>query len=73
MHDRPMQNPTQILLAEIEAFLDRHDMHPTCFGLGAINDGRVVFNMREGRDLRWKTQERIRAYMARVDAEKAGV
>ena len=51
------------MLNEIDAYLRRHRMAPTAFGRAAANDPRLVFDIREGRELRSKTQKRIRAYM----------
>ena len=51
------------LIDEIEAFLANHGMPPSTFGQQAIGDGKLVFDLREGRDLRSRTVERIRNYM----------
>lgn len=58
------------LLAEIEAFLVRHNMRPTRFGLKAMNDGKFVFMLREGVDIRLSSVDRVRKFMADWEATK---
>lgn len=53
----------QQLLAEIEAFLKRHDVRPTTFGLRAVNDAKLVANLRSGADVTTRTLDRVRTYM----------
>ena len=52
-----------ILLAEVEDFLKRHDMAPTTFGTLAANDMKLVSELRDGRDIRLSTADRIRRFM----------
>lgn len=58
------------LLAEIEKFLRDMGMTPTRFGQKSIADRALVQRLREGRDLRSGTIDRIRAFMARERAAK---
>lgn len=51
------------LLERINQFLDRHAMEATQFGLLAINDGHLVFDLSNGRKLRRKTVRRIEEFM----------
>lgn len=52
------------LLYEINKFLRANDMPPTRFGREAVKDPRFVFDLRNGREARPQTAERVRAYMA---------
>lgn len=52
-----------ILLAEVEEFLKRHAMAPTTFGTLAANDMKLVSELRDGRDIRLSTADRIRRFM----------
>jgi hypothetical protein len=54
--------------AEIESFLERHDMKPAVFGQQALHDPKFVFDLRQGRSPSVKTIEKVRAWMAAQDA-----
>lgn len=51
------------LLREVEKFLRRYDTAPTRFGRDAVGDPRFVFDLRNGRDPRPRTVERVLAYL----------
>jgi hypothetical protein len=51
------------LLAEVERFIGAAKMPPTKFGALAAADPRLVFDMRNGRELRRKTEKRLREFM----------
>lgn len=51
------------LLEAVEAFLEKHDMAPTTFGIRAVNDAKLVANLRAGLDIRTRTADRIRTFM----------
>lgn len=51
------------LLTEVDAFLRRTQMPQSTFGRKAIGDPRLLNDMRNGRELRTKTQQRIRDFM----------
>lgn len=51
------------LLREVEKFLRRNGTAPTRFGRNVVGDPRFVFDLRNGRDPRPTTVERVRAYM----------
>ena len=51
------------LLREVEKFLRRSDIAPTRFGREAMGDPRFVFDLRNGRDPRPRTVERVLAYL----------
>ena len=56
------QKPIHLLDA-VEAFLVDHDMAPTTFGIRAVNDAKLVANLRAGLDVRTRTADRIRDFM----------
>jgi hypothetical protein len=51
------------LLREVEKFLRWSDTAPTRFGREAVGDPRFVFDLRNGRDPRPSTVERVKAYL----------
>jgi hypothetical protein len=51
------------LLREVEKFLRQNEMAPTRFGREAVGDPRFVFDLRNGRDPRPRTVERVLAYL----------
>ena len=51
------------LLREVEKFLRQYDTPPTRFGRDAVGDPRFVFDLRNGRDPRPQTIERVLAYL----------
>lgn len=58
-----------ITLAEIEAVLREKRVAPSRFGRGALNDPRLVFDLRRGRRLTPANAARVRAYVQRLGAE----
>lgn len=62
-----MISSRELLLAEIEAFLKRHDMKPTVFGRSCLNDGHLVRLLRNGKDISLSRADRIRRFMAEKD------
>lgn len=56
-------NPSQNLLAEIEAFLGKSGMSLTAFGEAATGNGALVPGLRRGMQPRFQTVNRIRAYL----------
>lgn len=55
--------PMDELIARIDAFLDRHRMEPTRFGIRAAKDGHLYFDLKSGRKLRRRTLGRIEDFM----------
>jgi len=51
------------LLRQVEKFLRQSDTSPTRFGREAVGDPRFVFDLRNGRDPRPSTIERVRAFL----------
>ncbi|GAN66876.1 hypothetical protein AA0481_0597 [Acetobacter orientalis NRIC 0481] len=52
------------ILPAVEAFLAREGISPTSFGKNAVNDPAFVRDLREGRELRKKTRDRVFAFLA---------
>lgn len=55
--------PTGRLLGRIEAYLARHGISARDFGEGAVNDTKLVYSMRKGRELRFATIRKIEEFM----------
>ena len=53
-----------MVVREIERFLRRTGMPPSRFGMEAVRDPRLVFDLRKGRQLGRQIESRVRAYMA---------
>jgi hypothetical protein len=51
------------LLREVEKFLRQREVAPTRFGREVVGDPRFVFDLRNGRDPRPRTVQRVLAYM----------
>lgn len=52
------------LIHKIDAFLDRHRMEPTVFGLKVANDSHLYFDLRDGeRKFRRATLGKIEDFM----------
>ncbi|HJN22877.1 MAG TPA: ATP-binding protein [Rhodospirillales bacterium] len=51
------------LLREIEAFIDDRGMAETTFGRLAVNDGKFVSRLRDGKGVTVRTVEKVRAYI----------
>lgn len=59
------------LLGLVEKALRQHDLRPSRFGRDAVNDPRLVFDLRLGRDPRPVTERRVRSYLATLEKEGA--
>lgn len=51
------------LLREVEKFLSVNDMAAARFGREAMGDPRFVFDLRNGREPRARTERRVRSYL----------
>jgi len=60
-----------MLLRRVERHLRRFDVPPARFGTQAVRDPRFVFDLRNGREPRQRTIERVEAYITRIEAEAA--
>lgn len=52
------------LMVKIDRYLRQNNMPPTTFGRRAINDPRLVEDMRRGRELRAETVARVEAFLS---------
>lgn len=52
------------LLDQIEAFIERSHMSPSRFGRLSAHDPRLIADIKAGRRLRYRTEEKIRRYLA---------
>lgn len=66
-----MRSPTDTLLLEVERFLRKTGMAPTSFGSQTVGDPNLVTNLRKGRELRFKTTLKVRAFMSAHERESA--
>jgi homoserine dehydrogenase len=57
-------DPTQSLLEQIEAYIAARGMSATAFGRAAVNDPGFVFKIRDGRELRRATRERVQSFLS---------
>lgn len=55
---------------KIERFLQRTGMPPANFGRLAVRDPRLVFDLRNGRELRPPTAARIEAFLAEQECAR---
>lgn len=55
---------------QVEAFISRHGLSPTTFGLWAMDDSRFVFDLRRGRNCFSKTMRRVQRFMAQYEAKQ---
>ena len=51
------------LLSEIELFCSAHAMSEARFGVASLGDKHFVRQLREGRDIRLSTVDRVREFM----------
>lgn len=59
------------LLEQVESYLARSRVPASTFGRMAIGDPRLVRDLRLGRTLRLRTQERVRNYLTQVERESS--
>ena len=57
------------LLEQIEAYLVQSRVPPSRFGRLAAGDPRLVADLKSGRRLRQRTEERLRHYLTRAASE----
>jgi hypothetical protein len=64
--------PHEQLIREIEAFLTtRPEVAETTFGRRAVNDGKFMGKLRDGRNFTLATFERVRAYIRQQEKIEA--
>ena len=52
------------LLAKIERYMGEKKLSPSAFGVKALNDPRLVKDLREGRALRWYARQAVEKMMS---------
>ena len=57
------------LLQRIEKYMQAERVPPTRFGREAVGDPRFVFDLRDGRQPRSKTVQRVAEYLDRAEHE----
>lgn len=55
----------------VEKHLKTWRIPPTRFGRDVVGDPRFVFDLRDGREPRLRTERRVRAYIATYEQERA--
>ena len=60
----------EALLAQIEAFLNRHHISPTKFGEVAANDRHFVRQLRAGRTVTLRKAQKVHEYMVAFAQEQ---
>lgn len=60
---KKQKSPSAILLGTVEKFLSDNDMPATVFGLKAAKDPKLVFELRDGRELRWVNAQKVEKFM----------
>lgn len=66
-----MNRPANPILQDIEAFLSATGMTKTEFGLSALNDGKLIDNLRDGRRIWPETEKKIRDFIKSHRAPEA--
>lgn len=61
-----------MLLHRIEQFLKARRIPPTRFGRDVVGDPNFIFDLRDGRDPRERTIQRVLAYLDRVERGSVG-
>lgn len=67
------KQPDTELIAHIEAFLAMADMRPTTFGRLAAKDQNLISQLKDGRELRRKTRERVLSFIGSHSIEAPDV
>lgn len=58
-------------LTEIDQFLSRHGISGAKLGLLAVNDSGFLSRLRNGKDVRLSTVERVREFMAQENSKRS--
>ena len=66
-----MELPEAELIAEIDAFCAARGMSPHTLGKLALNDTGMMTGLRDGREMRRATRQKVRDFMAGYQAQAA--
>ena len=58
----------ETMLGDVEKFIKARGMTPSAFGRQSVGDPKLVFELRQGRELRSKTAQRVRDFMLTAKA-----
>lgn len=67
-----MKSGNDPILSEIESYLANRGITATAFGSSAVNDPRLVFDLRDGRELRRTTRKKVEDFMRDETSGRAG-
>lgn len=67
--ERISRNQARSLLVAVSDALDRHSIPPSRFGRMAVKDPAFVTDLRNEREVRPALEQRIRAFIAKLDRE----
>lgn len=59
------------LIRQIEAYCTRHGIAETTFGLRAVNDGKLVKRLRDGKTIQLDTLNKVSEFLKRKPARVA--
>lgn len=59
------------LIKDIDALIERHGITPTDFGLLSIGDPNLYRHLKNGRNPRFHTSDRIRTFMRKTEERAA--
>ena len=62
-------NNQESLIAELDAFLNRHGIADSTFGIRAVGDSHLIKRIRDNRPIRRSTVLKIRKYIARYELD----
>lgn len=66
-----MSTSREVLLGEVESFLETTGMSPSVFGEKLMNDRHLVRRLRAGREVTLTTADRIRDFISDHQTEKS--
>ncbi|QDH17437.1 hypothetical protein [Swingsia samuiensis] len=64
-----MEHKHDPVLPIVEAILARENITPTAFGMKSIGDPRLVSDLRNGRELRSSTRDRVFDFIRQISSE----
>jgi hypothetical protein len=67
--DNPIPISGPLTIYDIGAFLLKHKMNPSRFGRDAVGDPAFLSDVRQGRQVRPATWDRVHKYIAAMEAQ----
>lgn len=65
MSDPKTKDPSRKLLRRIEAYMRRHGITAKGFGVACCRDTNFVYSLREGREMRRTTRQRVEKFISK--------